>query len=94
LIKDKQNTIILSEGTAMPNKNTRDFLIQDMPLAIHKLLEKSAREHHRSKNQEAIVVLTDGLTQRSKSLKRPVPFKWGKNLTDDLIRKSIDIGRE
>jgi plasmid stability protein len=35
-------------------KTTKDFLIRNMPMDLYIRLEKSAKEHHRSRTQEAI----------------------------------------
>jgi hypothetical protein len=43
----------------MEQRQTRDFLIRNMPIEIYHLLEKSAKEHHLSKTQEAIITLSN-----------------------------------
>lgn len=56
----------------MNQKQTRDFLIRNMPIEIYHLLEKSAEENHRSKTQEAIVALTNSLHMYSPKIKQPL----------------------
>jgi hypothetical protein len=78
----------------MLRQKKRDFLIRGMPVELYDLLEKSAREHHRSKTQEVIVVLTQGLATPQKPVKKPEPFKWGKKITTRLIQEAIEEGRK
>jgi len=78
----------------MKHKETRDFLIRNMPLEVYHLLEKAAKEHYRSKTQEAIVVLTNGLSMHSRPIKKPKPFKWKKKISSKFIDEAIKEGRE
>lgn len=78
----------------MEQRKTRDFLIRNMPLEIYHLLEKSAKENHRSKTQEALVVLSHGLSSHTPPIRRPVPFKWKKKITSEFIESAIREGRE
>lgn len=78
----------------MTQKQTRDFLIRNIPAELYDRLEKSARNHHRSKTQEAIVILSEGLEARVPPLQKPTPFKWPKKLKSKDILKAIDEGRE
>lgn len=78
----------------MEQKQTRDFLIRNMPVEVYNLLEKSAQEHHRSRTQEAIVALTNGLSIYSHQVKKPTPFKWKKKISSKFIEDAIDEGRE
>lgn len=79
----------------MEEKLTRDFLIRNMPIEVYTLLEKMAKEHHRSKTQEALVALTNGLTLYQKhELKKPKTFKWKSKITDKFIEDTINEGRE
>jgi len=73
---------------------TKDFLIRNMPMDLYIRLEKAAKEHHRSRTQEAIFTLSQGLAPIVPSLKTPKPFKWEKDFTSDEIIKSIHEGRE
>lgn len=75
-------------------KHTRDLLIRNVPLEIFELLEREAKEHHRSKTQEAIVALTNGLTMQRSRLRKPIPFKWKTRMTSEFIDKAIHEGRE
>lgn len=76
-------------------KQTRDFLIRNMPIEIYQLLDKSAKQHHRSKTQEAIVALNQGLTLSTHRIRQPKPFKWGKiPISSEFIAKAIEEGRE
>ena len=77
----------------MKQKQTRDFLIRNIPLEIFNLLEESAKEHNRSKTQEAIVALTTGLSIHNNRIKRPKPFKWREKISNEFIEKAIDKGR-
>lgn len=78
----------------MTERNSKNFLIRNMPLELYHLLENEAKVHHRSRNQEAIFALTQGLTIPSKGLKKPKPFKWGQKITSKFIYDAIDEGRE
>jgi hypothetical protein len=78
----------------MQEKQTRDILIRNLPLDVYLLLEKSAKEHHRSKTQEAIVAITNGLNIYRNSLKKPKPFKWKKRVSNKLVEDAIHEGRE
>lgn len=78
----------------MKQKQTRDFLIRNIPLEIFQLLEESAKEHNRSKTQEAILALASGLSLYSNRVRRPIPFKWRKKISSQFIEKTIDEGRE
>ena len=42
----------------MQQKQTRDFLIRNMPVELYHSFEEAAKAHHRSRTQEAIVALT------------------------------------
>lgn len=75
-------------------KETKDFLIRDMPVELYFLLEKSAYEHRRSKNQEAIVVLSTALSAPLTPLKKPQRMKFKKKLSSKFISDSIKEGRE
>ena len=77
----------------MEQKQTRDFLIRNMPAEVYNLLENAAKEHHRSKNQEAIIALTYGLSMYSHPLKKPIPFKWKKKISSKFIEEAIQEGR-
>lgn len=78
----------------MKQKQMRDFLIRNMPIEVYNLLEKAAKEHHRSKTQEAIVVLSTGLSLYGQRLKMPKPFKWKHPITERFINEAIEEGRE
>ena len=78
----------------MKRKQTRDFLIRNIPIEVFNLLEESAREHNRSKTQEAIVALTTGLSLYSHRIKQPKPFKWRKKISSKFIEKAIEEGHE
>jgi hypothetical protein len=77
----------------MKQKKTRDFLIRNIPLEVFNLLEESAKEHNRSKTQEAIVALTTGLSIGSNRIRQPKPFKWKNKISNQFIEKAIDKGR-
>ena len=78
----------------MEQKQTRDLLIRNIPLEIYHLLERSAKENHRSKAQEAIIALNNGLTLYGHKIKKPIPFNWGKKITRKFIEEAINEGRE
>lgn len=78
----------------MEQKQTRDFLIRNMPVEVYNLLEEAAHENHRSKNQEAILALTNGLSMYSHQLKKPIPFKWDKKISSKFIERAIKEGQE
>ncbi len=77
----------------MKQKQTRDLLIRNVPIEIYLQLEKAAKEHHRSKTQEAIVALTNGLSLQS-PVRKPIPFKWKKKVSNEFIEKAIKEGRK
>jgi hypothetical protein len=77
-----------------PEHTTKDFLIRNMPMDLYRRLEKSAKEHHRSRTQEAIFTLSQGLVPIVPPFKAPKPFKWEKDFTSDEIIKAIHEGRE
>jgi hypothetical protein len=77
----------------MKRKKTRDFLIRNIPLEIFNLLEESAKEHNRSKTQEAIVALATGLSIYSNRIRQPKPFKWQEKISNQFIERAIDEGR-
>lgn len=78
----------------MQQNQTRDFLIRNMPIEIYNLLEQSAKEHKRSKTQEAIIVLSNGLNIGNTKIKKPTPYKWKKRVTSKFVEKAIRDGRE
>lgn len=78
----------------MEQKQTRDFLIRNLPIEIYDLLEKSAKEHHRSKTQEAIVALGHGLALYGNKIQRPIPFKWKSKISNKFIDEAIKEGQE
>jgi plasmid stability protein len=78
----------------MHQKQNRDFLIRNMPAELYHALEAAAKEHHRSRTQEAIVALTNGLRRAPPPLKKPTPFQWGKKITNRFIQEAIEEGRE
>lgn len=78
----------------MKKKQTRDFLIRNIPLEVFKLLEESAKEHNRSKTQEAIVALTTGLSLYTNRIRQPKPFKWRGKISNQFLEKAIQEGRE
>lgn len=78
----------------MEQKQTRDFLIRNMPVDRYHALEAAAKTHHRSRNLEAILALTKGLKQAPAPLKKPVPFQWGKKISNRFIQEAIEEGRE
>ncbi len=77
----------------MKRRLTRDFLIRNIPIEIFNLLEESAKQHNRSKTQEAIVALTTGLSIHGHRIKQPKPFKWRQKISGQFIEKAIDEGR-
>jgi TraY domain-containing protein len=77
----------------MKRKQTRDFLIRNIPLEIFNLLEESAKEHNRSKTQEAIVALATGLSIYTNRVRQPKPFKWREKISNQFIERAIDEGR-
>ncbi len=78
----------------MEQKETRDFLIRNIPIEVYDLLGKLAKEHHRSRTQEAIVALTNGLNIYGHQVKKPTPFKWKKKISSKFIEEAIEEGRE
>ena len=77
-----------------PEHKTKDVLIRNMPMDLYLRLEKSAKEHHRSRSQEVIYTLSRALAPMVPPLKPPKPFKWGRNFTSDEIIQAIHEGRE
>lgn len=81
-------------GEIMKQKQGKDFLIRNMPIEVYTLLEKAAQEHHRSKTQEAIVVLSNALSPHKQLLAKPKPLKWKTKISDEFIEDAIREGRE
>lgn len=77
----------------MKQAGTKNFLIRGMPIELYQLLEKSAEEHHRSRTQEALIALCNGLTSAPRGLEKPIPFTWGKKITNQSIKDAINEGR-
>lgn len=78
----------------MKEKQTHNFLIRNIPIEVYHLLEKAAKDNHRSKNQQAIVALSNGLSEHSQPIKQPKPFKWKKKISSKFIKNAIQEGRE
>lgn len=78
----------------MQKQQTRDFLIRNIPIDLYHSLESAAKAHHRSVDEEAIAVLSNGLKGPLPPLKKPKIFQWGKKITNCFIQKAIDEGRE
>lgn len=78
----------------MEQKQTRDFLIRNIPIEVYDLLEAAAKEHHRSKTQEAVIALTNGLAIYNHQIKKPTPFKWKKKISNKFIQEAIEEGRK
>lgn len=78
----------------MGASKTKNFLIRNMPIELYNLLEDEAKAHHRSRNQEAIFALNQGLSVPPRRLKKPKPFKWGKKISSRFIYDAIESGRE
>lgn len=78
----------------MQQPQTRDFLIRNMPVDLYNSLEVAAKSHQRSRTQEAIVALRNGLQAVPAPLKKPSPFTWGKKITNSFIQEVIEEGRE
>lgn len=72
----------------------KNILLRKVPIEIYQRLDRAAKEHHRSLNQEAIVALSNGLEMPLKSIQKPIPFKWKKKITGRFIQKAIEEGRE
>ncbi len=75
-------------------QKTQDFLIRGVPADVLNLLQQLAKENHRSKTQEAIVILSEGVKMRSGTVKQPKPFAWKTKISNEFIQKAIDEGRE
>lgn len=80
----------------MKQSACKDFLIRNIPLELYSLLEKSAILNHRSKTQQAIVALEQGLRTQIKPLQKPKPFNLGDGvkISSKLIYNIIDQNRE
>lgn len=76
-----------------PHKETKNFLIR-IPIELYEKLEESATLHHRSKTQEAIVALRNGLSTEIPPIKKPKPFGWKKKVSRDFVRKAVKESRE
>ena len=72
----------------------RDLLIRNVSVEIHRVLEKTAKEHHRSKTQEALIVLINGLSVPVKPLRKPVAFEWKSDITTKFIQDAIEEDRD
>ncbi len=78
----------------MQKSETKDFLIRNMPIALYNQLTEAAKQHQRSRTQEALVALSNGLQNKPRALQEPQPFKWGKKLKARFIDEAINEGRE
>lgn len=78
----------------MHQKQTRDFLIRNMPVELYNSLEAAAKAHQRSRTQEAILALRNGLKQAPAPLAKPTPFQWNQKITNRFIQEAIEEGRE
>jgi hypothetical protein len=78
----------------MKKKESFDLLLRNIPIDVYHLLEESAKEHNRSKTQEAIVALTNGLARSKHCILRPRPFRWKKKISSKFIEDAINEGRE
>ncbi len=78
----------------MQQPQTRDFLIRNMPVDLYNSLEAAAKAHQRSRTQEAIVALRNGLQAVPSTLKKPKPFARGEKITNTFIQEAIEEGRE
>lgn len=78
----------------MTQKKTCNFLLRDVPIEIYRRLEELAREHRRSRMQEAIIALSNGLGMHPRSLKQPEPLQLKKKISTDFIEQAIHEGRE
>lgn len=81
------------EGIIMQGRQTRDFLIRNMPIKLYNLLEEAAKAHNRSKTQEAIVALLYGLQSTKMPITKPRPFEWGSPITNRFIQDAIEEDR-
>lgn len=78
----------------MDQRQGKDFLIRNLPIEVYNLLEKSSKEHHRSKTQEAIVALKKGLSFPDNYISQPKPFKWKEKPSRTFVERAIREGRE
>jgi hypothetical protein len=78
---------------AAKERRTTNFLIRNMPAELYELLDRSAQSHRRSKNQEAILALSQGLSSPGHTVEKPKPAKWPGRLSAQAIRKAKGEGR-
>lgn len=74
-------------------KQTRDFLIRNIPSKVYTSLEKLAKAHHRSKTKEALIALMRGLSLSDHHIKQPEPFDWNTKISTQLIVDAINEGQ-
>lgn len=78
----------------MKEKTTKNLLIRNVPIEVYELLKKTALQHHRSNNQEAIVAITKGLSLPDQPIQKIKRLKWDVKVSQKTIQKAIDEGRE
>ena len=75
-------------------KSTIKSVLVRMPVALFKLVEKSAHQHRRSNTQEIIVAIETGLAAILGPIKEPQRLKIGKKISTKELLDAIDEGRE
>ena len=70
------------------------LLIKEMPPELHERLKRSAARHRRSMTKEALVLLEEALQAPGVSAEPPSPFRARFPLTQELLDRAKDEGRE
>ena len=64
------------------------LLIKNIPAPLHRKLKRTAAQHHRSMNREAIALWEEALNQMVWVKQFPAPFKARLPLTDKILRQA------
>lgn len=70
------------------------LLIKNLPPELHQKLKESAARHHRSLNKEALTLLEEALAKPRRARELPRPHEARIFLTQEILDKAKDSGRE
>ncbi len=69
------------------------LLIKNFPVNLHQKIRKLAKLHHRSMNQEAVVLLKEAIEKNSPAKDLGSIFKGEMKLTQAFLNKAKSFGR-
>ena len=70
-----------------------DILIKKVADDVHRRLREEAARHHRSMARHALALIEEGLG-RSEELRFPPPARTAKPLTQEIVSRGIESGRQ